>query len=172
MSTLSPNSKFKYCSFDSRFGTNIQYLCLKHERCCPPGCCVTFSVKKIELAIIWIFLFSCAVLFYCISKYCKYRQRRNNSIHLQPMRRTNLHSNSMAARRFQAMTDCSHCNNLDLPPKYIEAIHMPKVIQPISRAQVHEMNKSTHANVNHLNDISLPSYETATNKNTQHNRTT
>lgn len=167
MSTLLPNSNYKYCVFDSRFGTNIQYLCHKQERCCPPGCCVTFSVKKFELAVLWILLFSCTAFFYCISKYCNYLKKRNNARNLQPTVNGNL--NLITSRRFQEIPYCSGTNKPELPPpKYNEAILMAKVIHPNNRVHIYDMKESTHISENNQNHL-LPSYEAATNENTQQN---
>ncbi|XP_018573330.1 uncharacterized protein LOC108912563 isoform X1 [Anoplophora glabripennis] len=171
ISSVSPLADLKLCRFDPVFKTNSQYICYKYERCCTQGCCSTYGIYNTQSWYFWIIIAIILLIFYLGSWYCKKMDMKpkrrlqvdqsanrssssssNSSPRVSPNRRPNEGNvdhllNYLISCRLQNVNEVPprRSTNSEPPPKYQEALSMPKLVRSnVQIVQIHaDANTST-----------------------------
>ncbi|KAJ8916509.1 hypothetical protein NQ315_000151 [Exocentrus adspersus] len=157
MSTSSPLSEIKLCPFDASFKTNSKYICYKYEKCCPQGCCPGNGFTYYQSWTFWAIIAVIFGIFYLGSWYCKKaelahkrrvrmtRRSLNPTPQSTPRTRTGegnadhlLMDYIIHSYRLQNITETPPSRSSGAPPKYQEALSMPRVVRSnVQIVQIH-----------------------------------
>ncbi|XP_018573331.1 uncharacterized protein LOC108912563 isoform X2 [Anoplophora glabripennis] len=145
ISSVSPLADLKLCRFDPVFKTNSQYICYKYERCCTQGCCSTYGIYNTQSWYFWRLQVD-------QSANRSSSSSSNSSPRVSPNRRPNEGNvdhllNYLISCRLQNVNEVPprRSTNSEPPPKYQEALSMPKLVRSnVQIVQIHaDANTST-----------------------------
>ncbi|KAJ8982227.1 hypothetical protein NQ317_013529, partial [Molorchus minor] len=170
--------QLKFCPFKSSYNTTIQYICFKYERCCPQGCCYSYSYTYFQSWYFWTIIVVFFLIFYTASWYCKraeikFQRRQRARTISGRMSPPGISPNRNEDGNVDHLLDClietyryrnineTRFEHLGPPPKYRDALTMPKLERNDTQfAQIHAISGENDMNTNE----NPPTYEDATNK--------
>ncbi|KAG5888815.1 hypothetical protein JTB14_016017 [Gonioctena quinquepunctata] len=150
MTTVSVLSQFRLCPLYVGPNSYSHYICPAYQRCCTEGCCEVITYKYLKYFQSWYFwalVFLFLVILYSCAWYCKKIKLIHGVHNIQGVNRTPMSSCPNASSRTSPGRHGAHVDNFfnyfvetynkrhppgrsqnsDSPPKYSDAISMPRL---------------------------------------------